>query len=260
MKNKRKTRNVWRLKLFAFFMIAFLSFLAQPLLSQTKVITGVVTEKSTKNPIIGATILNKKSKVGTITDIDGRFKISVHDKDSLVISYVGFKDEKIIVGASTIYNIKLEESSLALSEVVVVGYGVQKKKEITGAVTQVKSEELMRTASSDFTKSLQGQVSGVNVSESSGRPGDQANIQIRGLGSLSSNVSPLYVVDGIPYDSNPNIPAEEITSVDILKDGASAAIYGTRASNGVILITTKRGKDGVMKVGFTSYFGIQNIV
>ncbi|MEL6844832.1 MAG: TonB-dependent receptor plug domain-containing protein, partial [Bacteroidota bacterium] len=147
-----------------------------------------------------------------------------------------------------------------LEEVVLVGYGTQKKKEVTGAVVNVGEETISQTATADLGASLQGMVAGVNIQASSGRPGDVANVQIRGLGSINAGaLGPLYVVDGIPYEGNPNIAPEQIKSVDILKDGAAASIYGTRASNGVILITTKRGTAGDMKVDFSGYGGIQNI-
>ncbi|MEM6698549.1 MAG: SusC/RagA family TonB-linked outer membrane protein, partial [Bacteroidota bacterium] len=143
---------------------------------------------------------------------------------------------------------------------VIVGYGTQTRKEVTGAVVSVDDGVISKTATADLGASLQGQVAGVNVQASSGRPGEAANIQIRGLGSVNAGaLGPLYVVDGIPYEGNPNIAPEQIKSIDILKDGAAASVYGTRASNGVILITTKRGVEGEMKVSFNAYGGVQNI-
>lgn len=228
-------------------------------LAQETSVTGKVTNEQTNTGLSGANVTVSGTSKGTITDANGNFRINVKNGETLVISYQGFTPKTIVYKGAKTLNVSLSEEVVALDQVVVVGYGTQKKKELTGAVAQVKSEEMERIVASDFTKTLQGQVAGVNVVESSGRPGDQANIQIRGLGSISSDAQPLYVVDGIPYNGNPNLAAEEIATVDVLKDGASAAIYGTRASNGVILITTKRGKAGRTRVDFNSYYGIQNI-
>ncbi|MRT92018.1 TonB-dependent receptor [Ancylomarina sp. 16SWW S1-10-2] len=227
--------------------------------AQEKTITGTIYDSKDGIGLPGATVVVKGTTIGTTSDIDGVFSISAPDNATLVVSFIGYLSKEVLLTGGTNLKINLAPNFEELSEIVVVGYGTQKKIELTGAVSSVKSEELTKVASSDFTKSLQGKIAGVSVIESSGRPGDQANIQIRGLGSIGSNASPLYVVDGIPYDGNPNISSEDIETVDVLKDGASAAIYGTRASNGVILITTKRGKEGKTKVSFSSYYGIQNI-
>lgn len=229
------------------------------LFAQETNVSGTVTDETTGEGIPGASVVIKGTTTGTATNFEGKYALSVPNGATLVISFVGYTPYEVEVAGQTTIDVVLKADMVALEEVVAIGYGVQKKKELTGAVAQVKSEEMTKIAASDFTKALQGQVAGVSVVESSGRPGDQANIQIRGLGSISSNASPLYVVDGIPYNSNPNIPSEDIATVDILKDGAAAAVYGTRASNGVILITTKRGKVGETKVSMNAYYGIQNI-
>lgn len=223
-------------------------------------IEGTITTASDGSPLPGVNVVVKGTSTGTLTDIQGHYAVEVPDNDAtLVFSYIGYITESIAVGSQTNIDLVLTEDITELSEIVVIGYGTQSKKEVTGAVSSVKSEDMVNISASDFTKTLQGQVAGVNVTESSGRPGDQAIVQIRGLGSISSSSSPLYVVDGIPYPSNPNIASEDIESVEVLKDGAAAAVYGTRASNGVILITTKRGKPGSTKVSFSSYYGVQNI-
>ncbi|MGQ1784753.1 SusC/RagA family TonB-linked outer membrane protein [Saccharicrinis sp. GN24d3] len=240
-------------------LLAFLITSLGTLLAQEKQITGVVTEKATAEPIPGVSVVVKGTTNGTITDIDGNYNLTVNQGDVIVFSFIGYTSQEVTVAASSTISIELDADVVSLDEIVAVGYGVQKKKEITGAVARIKTDEMTRVVSSDFTKALQGQIAGVSVVESSGRPGEQANIQIRGLGSLNADTNPLYVVDGIPYDGNPNIASEDIESVDVLKDGAAAAVYGTRASNGVILITTKRGKEGQMKVNFSSYYGVQDI-
>ncbi|MGQ1909002.1 SusC/RagA family TonB-linked outer membrane protein [Marinifilum sp. RC60d5] len=241
-------------------LLAFLClFFGANVIAQDKSITGTIYDSSNGTPLPGATVVVKGTTIGTTSNIDGVFTINTSENSILLVSFIGYVTQEFPLSGKSSVKINLSPDFEELSEVVVVGYGTQKKIELTGAVSSVKSDEMAKIVSSDFTKSLQGKIAGVSVIESSGRPGDQANIQIRGLGSISSNASPLYVVDGIPYDGNPNIASEDIETVDILKDGASAAVYGTRASNGVILITTKRGKEGKTKVSFSSYYGIQNI-
>ncbi|MEM8899062.1 MAG: SusC/RagA family TonB-linked outer membrane protein, partial [Bacteroidota bacterium] len=226
--------------------------------AQSQAVSGLVEGNGGK--LVGASILVKGTKTGVLTNSDGAFTIDASPEDVLVISYYGFTTQEINIGNEKSIKIELSSSINTLEEVVVVGYGTQRKKEVTGAVVNVGSDVIARTATPDLGASLQGMVAGVNVQASSGRPGDVANIQIRGLGSINSNaLGPLYVVDGIPFEGNPNIAPEQIESIDILKDGAAASVYGTRASNGVILITTKRGSTGKMKVDFNAYGGIQNI-
>ncbi len=251
-RTKIKKWNIWLLAI-------LFSIMGNQVMAQNKTVTGTVTDKSTGEAIPGASVYIKGTTNGTITDMDGNYNLQANEGDVIVFSFIGYTDSELTLGSESVMNVALEGDVISLNEVVAVGYGTQKKKELTGAVAQVKAEDMTKIVASDFTKALQGQVAGVNVTESSGRPGDQANIQIRGLGSISSDTQPLYVVDGIPYNSNPNIASEDIATVDILKDGAAAAIYGTRASNGVILITTKRGKAGQMKVSFSGYYGVQNI-
>ncbi len=227
-------------------------------LGQAVQVTGVV--QGDGEPLIGASILIKGTGTGTVTDFDGSYDLATGISDTLIFSYTGYDPQEIVVGARTQIDVYLDVAASLLDEVVVVGYGTQKKKEVTGAVVKVGEDVISKAATSDLGTALQGQVAGVNIQAASGRPGEAANVQIRGLGSINSNaLGPLYVVDGIPYEGNPNIAPEQIASIDILKDGAAASIYGTRASNGVILITTKRGEVGKMKVDFSSYAGVQNI-
>jgi len=226
--------------------------------AQSSTVSGTVSGDG--ETLIGATILIKGSSMGTTTDIDGKYELPVNPGDILVFSYTGFTETEVPVAGQTNIDVIMEVESSTLDEIIVVGYGTQKKKEVTGAVVKLESATILKTATSDLGDALQGNVAGVNVQASSGRPGDAANIQIRGLGSINANsLGPLYVVDGIPYESNPNIAPEQVKSIDILKDGAAASVYGTRASNGVILITTKKGVKGEMKVDFSAYGGIQNI-
>ncbi|TCI94158.1 SusC/RagA family TonB-linked outer membrane protein [Tenacibaculum sp. M341] len=213
------------------------------------------------NPLPGASVIIEGTSTGTETDFDGIYKITATPNSTLVISFIGYKTQKIKVTKSTNnLNVSLKVEANVLEEIVVVGYGTQRKKEITGAVANVKAESITKLAVADLGTALQGKVAGVNIQAANGRPGQAANIQIRGLGSVNPGaLGPLYVVDGVPFTDNPNIAPEQIESIDILKDGASASVYGVRASNGVILITTKKGKKGRMQIDLNAYTGIQNI-
>jgi TonB-dependent starch-binding outer membrane protein SusC len=223
-------------------------------------VSGVVSDDLDQTALVGVSVTVKGTTKGTVTDAKGKYALSVPNNATLVFSFTGFDAKTVEVGNRNIINVSLKMSDNILSEVVVVGYGTQKEKEVTGAVATVKADMIVKSPVSDLGAAIQGQIAGVNVQASSGRPGDNSNVQIRGLGSLSSGaLEPLYVVDGVPYQSNPNIAPEQIASIDVLKDGAAASVYGTRASNGVILITTKRGEKGKMKVGLNAYYGVQNI-
>lgn len=228
--------------------------------SAQRTVTGTVIDAEESGGLPGVTISIKDSGSGVITNIDGTYTIQVPSDDAiLVYSFVGFKTVEIVVGSQSVIDVSLQLDIKSLDEVVVVGYGTQRKKEVTGSVGSVDSEEIVKTATSDLGSAIQGQIAGVSVQASSGSPGAAANIIIRGVGSANGNVEPLYVVDGIPYAGNPNLVPEEIESITVLKDGAAAAVYGTRASNGVILITTKTARGTKLKVNYSMYAGIQNI-
>ncbi|KAA1243299.1 TonB-dependent receptor [Aquimarina sp. RZ0] len=221
-------------------------------------ISGTITDGSI--PLLGVNVLVQGSNRGAVSDFDGNYVVSASKGEVLVFSSIGFISQTVVVGDKTVINVVLETSSQELEQVVVIGYGTQRKIEVTGAVTNISSETIARAPVSDVGEALQGQVAGVNIQASNGRPGEAANIQIRGVGSLNAGSNgPLFVVDGVPFQANPNIAPEQIQSIDILKDGAAAAVYGTRASNGVILITTKQGKKGQLRADYSTYLAIQNI-
>lgn len=213
--------------------------------STIKKVEGIVKDTSGE-PVIGATVMEKGTNNGTITDFDGKFTLQVTEGASLEISYIGFKTQQLIASSGQILPITLKEDTEVLDEVVVVGYGIQKKSDLTGSVSNVKSEKLLERPATTVEQALAGKVAGVNISTNSGRPGGRTNIQIRGYSSINASSTPLYVVDGIIWQGggldaiNPN----DIESIDVLKDASSTAIYGTRGSNGVIIITTKKGKKG----------------
>lgn len=237
-----------------FFLLTLSAFTTN---AQNKVSGKVIDELGM--PVPGANIKVDGSSKSTSTDMDGKFNLDVNEKDVLSFSFIGYVTQKKTAGSSKQILIKLQPEANLLNEVVVVGYGTQKKIEVTGAVSTIKADLIAKAPVSDVGESLQGQIAGVNVQAASGRPGEASNIQIRGVGSLIGTLEPLYVVDGIPSEGNPNISPDQIESLDVLKDGAAASVYGTRASNGVILITTKRGKKGKINIDFNTFSGIQNI-
>lgn len=217
----------------------------------------IIDEKG--QPMIGVNVSVKGTGKGIITDIDGKFTIQTDAKSSIVFSFIGYQKQELIASLLKNRIVTMIEDAKYLDEIVVVGYGTQKKKELTGAVENVKGEDLQKVSSGDLASALQGRIAGVNVQASTGAPGDESNILIRGVSSIQGTNSPLYIVDGIPYDSDPKLSPYEIASIDVLKDAASAAVYGSRGANGVILITTKQGKAGEMKVSINSYYGFQKI-
>ncbi|MDO6801353.1 TonB-dependent receptor [Wenyingzhuangia sp. 1_MG-2023] len=227
--------------------------------AQKNTVTGLVTDKNNE-PLLGVNVLVKGTNKAGMTDFDGMYSIQAKKGQVIEFSLIGFKTLKVNVYGNKTINVSLEEDATELDEVIVVGYGTQKKKEVTGAVVKVDAEVLEKTTTSDIGTALQGQIAGVNVTASSGEPGSQSNIVIRGYSSvMDGQNSPLYVVDGIPYDSDPQLSISEIESIDVLKDAASASIYGTRGAGGVILITTKQGKEGQMDIRLNSEYGVQKI-
>ncbi|MCD8092892.1 MAG: TonB-dependent receptor [Bacteroides sp.] len=225
--------------------------------SQNKTITGVVTSGTDNEPLIGVSVQVKETATGGITDIDGKFSVSAQTGQTLVFSYIGYVSQEIKVGASSVINVVLKEDSEMLDEVVVVGYGVQKKKLVTGATVQVKGENIAKLNTNNPLQAMQGQTPGVNIASTSGQPGADMKVTIRGLGTVG-NSQPLYLIDGVGGDISTLNPAD-IESIDVLKDAASAAIYGAQAANGVVLITTKSGKEGKATVSFDAYYGIQSV-
>lgn len=234
----------------------FMSMCCLIVFAQNRTVSGVIVDAQNE-PMIGVNVLVKGTTIGAITDLDGKFTIDVNQNSVLVISYIGYLTQEITAGSQPFFNITLKEDSEMLDEVVVVGYGVQKKKLVTGATVQVKGESLQKLNTTSPLQAMQGQTPGVNIASTSGQPGADMKVTIRGLGTVG-NAQPLYLIDGIGGDISTLNPAD-IESIDILKDAASAAIYGAQAANGVVLITTKSGKEGKSQVSFDAYYGIQNV-
>lgn len=199
--------------------------------SQNKAVTGVVTSATDNEPLIGVSVQVKETATGGITDIDGKFSVNAEQGQTLIFSYIGYQTQEIQVGASSVINVVLKEDTEMLDEVVVVGYGVQKKKLVTGATVQVKGDNIAKLNTNNPLQAMQGQTPGVNITSTSGQPGADMKVTIRGLGTVG-NSSPLYLIDGVGGDISTLNPAD-IESIDILKDAASAAIYGAQAANGV---------------------------
>lgn len=241
-----------------------------------RTVTGRVTDVQGES-IIGANVMDLKSKTGTITDIDGNFSLSVGENAVLVVSFIGYIEQRITVKGNAPLHIKLKEDTQKLDEVVVVGYGSMKKSDLTGSVVSLKADDISSPTNSSFVQMMQGRAAGVVVTQSSAQPGGAAAIKIRGTSSVNAGKTPLYVVDGFPIDNTNFYPGSgdvfdgpkkdplnsinpsDIESMEVLKDASATAIYGSRAANGVILITTKKGKEGKARITFNSSFGTQVI-
>ncbi|QOG03350.1 TonB-dependent receptor [Flavobacterium sp. MDT1-60] len=240
--------------LFSLFMIQ--SGFAQ---AQPRSVSGNVTSTVDGMGIPGASVAVQGTKIGASTDFDGNYKIEAKTGDVLVFTFIGFKSQKVTVGTQQTINVMLAEETSELKEVVVIGYGSQRKTLVTTAVSQVSGENLTKTNTTNALQALQGQAAGLQVTSTSGQPGEGLNVVIRGAGS-TGGTSPLYVVDGILTGDISYLNNSDIESISVLKDAASAAIYGSQASNGVILVTTKKGKRGAAgQITFDQYYGVQSV-
>lgn len=247
---------------------------------QEFIVSGVVLDQD-GTPLPGANILEKGTTNGTQTDFDGNYSLTVKGEDAiLVITYIGFSTQELPVGGKSKIDIKLEESAAALDEIVVVGYGTQKKSDLTGSVSSLKSEDLNPGANASVDQMMLGRAAGVQINQASSAPGGGLSIRIRGASSLNASNEPLYVIDGFPIDNSPNLASggaaevsenrspnnplnslnpADIQSIEILKDASATAIYGSRGANGVVMITTKKGRAGKMNVTYDVYSGIQTV-
>ena len=258
-------RNATLLILSSFFLIAFTANTAsaEPTTTQqqTVKISGKITDSSGEG-LTGTSVVEKGTSNGTVTDVDGSYTLNVAPGATIEVKYIGFLTQSFKVEAGkNAYNIAMKEDSKSLDEVVVIGYGVQKKKLVTGATIQVKGEDLQKRSTTNVFTALQSQTPGVTIMQNNGQPGAGYIINIRGI-STNGESRPLYVVDGVAagYDALNNMSAADIESIDILKDAASAAIYGARAANGVVLVTTKQGKAGKMSISYDGYYGQQYMI
>lgn len=225
-----------------------------------KKISGQITD-ATGEPIIGATVMEKgTTKNGVITDLSGNYTIEIPSDGMLAVSYIGYKGQDIKVKGRDIINITLEDDNKVLDEVVVVGYGVQRKRDVSTAVSSVKAEALANNPSTDFRQTLAGKMPGVQVTVPSGDPEGSVSIRVRGVSTVNAGSDPLYVVDGVPMERGfANLNINDIESVEVLKDASAAAIYGSRGSNGVVLVTTKMGVSDKLAISYDGYAGTQTI-
>ncbi len=246
-----------KLSIFAWVLMVSIMLPSMLYAQTTRTLSGVVVSAADNNPIPGINVVVKGTTVGAITDIDGKYNVPVKEGDILSFSFIGFKTEEVLISNQTTLNIALKEEVSEFDEVVVVGYGVQQKKLVTGATVQVKGDDVAKQSTTSALEGMQGQTAGVKITSSSGQPGEGMNVTIRGVGTIG-NAGPLYVVDGVQTGDISYLNSADIETIDILKDAASAAIYGSQAANGVVLITTKTGKAGKMNVNFDAYYGLQN--
>ena len=222
----------------------------------TKKITGTVVDA--QGPVIGASVMEKGTTNGTVTDFDGNFTLNVNPGATIVISYIGYETQEIVVGNQSNFNITLNEDDAVLEEVVVVGYGTMKKKLVTGATVQVKGEDIAKLNTTNALEAMQSSTPGVQITQSSSQPGKGYKVYIRGIGTTGDS-QPLYVIDGVAGGDINAINPNDIESIDVLKDAASAAIYGSRAANGVILVTTKQGREGKIELTYNGAIGWSNV-
>ncbi len=252
----QKRKAAGRKSRFLSLLIILLTSLSVQVFAQDVRITGTVIGEADKFPIIGANVLVKGTTIGTITDVDGKFSLDVPQNATLVVSYIGCQTQEIKVTGAKTLNIAMKDDAIGLEDVVVIGYGSQKKSDLTGGIVAVGEEKLQMVTTNNLLDKLAGQVAGLNITTSKASPTEDQTLRVRGENSLTADNAPLVVLDGIPYsgslgDIDPNI----IENMSVLKDASSAAIYGSRGSNGVILIQTKKGKKGAASVSYKGQIG-----
>ena len=237
-------------------ILLFMFCLSLQMMAQQRSITGVVVDAKNE-PVIGASIVEKGTSNGTITDVDGKFLLKVEPNITLVISYIGYEAQEILLGDKTNISVVLHEDNEVLDEVVVVGYGVQKKSSMTAAVASVSAKELQKQVTGNVASALQGRAPGVEILQKGGEAGADVKILVRGAGSFGST-EPLYIIDGAVSGNGLNsLSSNDVQSIEILKDASAAAIYGSRAANGVVLITTTQGRAGQTVVDLSGSFSYQ---
>jgi TonB-linked SusC/RagA family outer membrane protein len=254
----KKEDQQGRISRMRYFLIILLFILSQVSWAQNGAIKGTVID-SNGDPLPGVNVVIKGTTNGTVTDLDGNYTLNAGLEDVLVFSFVGFMSQELPVNGQSEINVTLADDTSDLDEFVVVGYGIQRKSDLTGSISSIKSEELTRLPVSDVTQSLQGRVSGVQITSNSGAPGSGATVRIRGVGTLN-NSNPLFVVDGMLLDNIDFLNPNDVESMEVLKDASATAIYGSRGANGVIIVTTRRGDfDTETRISLDAYTGVQQV-
>lgn len=263
------------------FLLMLATVFSQFTFAQTKTISGNVTDSDNGEPLIGVTIVIDGTTIGTVSDVMGHYSLAVSDANTVLrYSFIGYRTQKITIASSTTLDIAMEKDLMNLDEVVVVGYGVAKKSDLTGAVSSVKEEDFNKASAATPEQLIQGRIAGVQITQNNGEPGAGAQIRIRGASTIRSGQQPLYVIDGVPLDMSATSPdglsasgmggapatnplnflnPSDIESMDILKDASATAIYGSRGANGVVLITTKKGKEGATNIEYATYVSVSEL-
>lgn len=240
-------------------LISLLLLVSGSVLAQERQLEGIITDAAGGMPLIGATVMVEGTTTGTVTDFNGAFSISATPGANLLISYLGYDNYTVVVGDRTTLAVKMVASAALLDELVVVGYGTRQRKDITGSVTSVAAKDLEKKPITRLENILQGQAAGVQVNQFSGKPGNSISVRIRGATSLSAGNEPLYVIDGVPVLNTEGINPADVASLEVLKDASASAIYGARAANGVVLITTKQGVPGKPKISLSTSVGFSQV-
>ncbi|SHH71702.1 TonB-linked outer membrane protein, SusC/RagA family [Wenyingzhuangia marina] len=255
-KKKKFTLNKTGLCFIAFVLF----FSVNEMNAQSKTVSGTVTTKDSELPLPGATVMVKGTSNGTLTDFDGNYSLNITSENpTLIFSYVGYITQEVLVGNRKVVNFVMEGDEYKLDEVVVIGYGTTKKSDLTGAVVTLGGDELRERPVSNVAEALQGRMAGVQVTSTDGSPDSEINIRVRGGGSLTQDASPLVIVDGFPVNSISDVAPSNIENITVLKDASSTAIYGSRGANGVIIVTTKSGKNGKITTNLNAFYGVKTI-
>ena len=244
------------MKLYKFLLSLSVGLLALSASAQNRTVTGTVTDGENGDPVPFASIVVKGTSNWTTTDLDGKYAVSAPANGVLSVEIIGYVSQEVSIGARTVVDIVLDPDLDQLDESVVIGYGVQQKKLLTGSTVQVKGDDLAKLNTASALGALQSQSPGVTITQNSGQPGRGYKVNIRGIGTIGDS-EPLYVIDGVAGGDINALNPNDIESIDILKDAASAAIYGARAANGVVLVTTKQGKEGRVIVSYDGFYGAQ---
>jgi TonB-dependent starch-binding outer membrane protein SusC len=248
-----------RIHWITFLVIAPLFFTFSSI-AQQRTVSGNVTEAETGEALPGVNIVVKGTTSGTISDVNGNFSLMVTnpETDVLVFRFIGFAEQEVPISGRTSIQVEMQTTSFGIDEVVAIGYGTVQRRDITGSVASVSGEALQAIPVASATEAITGKLAGVQVAATEGSPDAEIRIRVRGGGSITGDNTPLFIVDGFPVESISDIPPADIESIDVLKDASSTAIYGSRGANGVIIITTKTGESGVVRVNYNAYTVLKN--